>query len=87
MIQQQQRAFMQFEAKTLVEAHQPFLVSIVLAVVRAEFVDFFHDQLHKVCAYSLAAVWFVYQQDVEVCIESAVPEQRGNAHSSMAIPR
>jgi hypothetical protein len=69
----QQRAFMQFEAKTLVETHQPFLVCIVLAVVRTEFVDFLHHQFHKLCADSLTAVWLVYQQGVEACIESAIP--------------
>ena len=87
MIQQQQRTVLQFEAKTLVETHQPFLVRIVLTVVRAEFFDFLHDQFHKVRAYLLTAVWLVYQQSVEVYIEPAVPEQRGNAHSSTAMPR
>ena len=78
---------MQFEAKTFVETPQPVLVRIVLAVVGAGFVDFRHDQFHKVCADSLAAALLVYQQGVEACVEPAVPKQRGNAHRATAIPR
>ena len=40
----------------------------------------------KPCADSLAAVGRVYQQGVEVCIESAVPKERGNAYRSTALP-